>query len=150
MKGTKKEIKYGKTTGELVEALRQPSLGGAMSEIASEQLDTTLKSYLDKLVMERNVKLAEVCKKTGLNKSYFYALTEGTKTNPSRDVMLRLCFGFELDLDEAQTFLKTFGAAMLYARNRRDSVIIHALENKLSVDQCNDDLEEYKERKLVG
>lgn len=144
------EKKYNKTTGKLVEALRQPSLDSAMDEIKSEQLTETLKSRLDELVMERNVKLANVCKKTGLNKSYFYALTEGTKTNPSRDVMIRLCFGFGLDLDETQAFLKNLGAAMLYARNRRDAIIIHALENGLTVGQCNDNLEEYKERKLVG
>lgn len=139
-----------KSTDDLLEVLKRDTLNVAIDKISPDQLNITLKAYIDKLIIERQVKLADVCKKTGLNKSYFYALTEGTKTNPSRDVMIRLCFGFEMSLDEAQRFLKTFGAAMLYARNRRDSIIIHALDNGLSVKRCNDNLDEYGEKILVG
>lgn len=139
-----------KSTDDLLEVLKRDTLDDAIGKIKSEQLNITLKEYIDKLITERKIKLADAHKKSGLNKSYFYALTEGVKTNPSRDVLIRLCFGFEMSLDEAQKFLKTFGAAMLYARNRRDSIIIHALDNRLSVKRCNDNLYDYGEKILIG
>lgn len=139
-----------KSTDDLLEVLKRDTLDDAIGKIESEQLNITLKQYIDKLVAERGIKLPDAHKRSGLNKSYFYALTEGKKTNPSRDVLIRLCFGFEMSLDETQKFLKTFGAAMLYARNRRDSIIIHALDNKLSVIKCNDNLGDYGEKILIG
>ena len=139
-----------KSTDDLLEVLKRDTLEEAIDKIRSEQLNITLKEYIDKLIAKRKIKLSDAYRKSGLNKSYFYALTEGVRTNPSRDVLIRLCFGFEMSLDEAQKFLKTFGAAMLYARNRRDSIIIHALDNKLSVDQCDYNLYEYKEKILAG
>ena len=139
-----------KSTDDLLEVLKRDTLDDAIGKIKSEQLNITLKQYIDKLIAERNIKPADAHKRSGLNKSYFHALINGTKTNPSRDVLIRMCFGFEMSLDEAQKFLKTFGAAMLYARNRRDSIIIHALDNKLSVIECNDNLGDYGEKILIG
>lgn len=139
-----------KSTDDLLEVLKRETLDDAIGKIAPDQVNFTVKAYIDKLVAERNIKLPDVHKKSGLNKSYFYAITEGVKKNPSRDILIRLCFGFEFGLDEAQKFLKTLGAAPLYARNRRDSIIIHALDNKLSVNRCNANLDEYGEKALVG
>lgn len=138
------------STDDLLEVLKRESLGSAIDKIKDDQLNITLKEYIDKRVLKHKLNLADIHRRSGLNKSYFYALSEGKKTNPSRDVLIRLCFGFEMSLDEAQRFLKTFGAAMLYARSRRDSIIIHALDNGLSVSRCNENLDEYGEKILIG
>lgn len=140
----------GKTTDDLLEVLKRGTLEDAIGKIEPDQVNFTVKEYIDKLIAGRNVRLSDVYKRSGLNKSYFYAITEGVKKNPSRDILIRLCFGFEFGLDEAQKFLKTLGAAPLYARNRRDSIIIHALDNGLSVNRCNANLDEYGEKALIG
>lgn len=145
-----KNDEHKRSTDDLLEVIKNNSLDKTIEEIQGEQIDISLREYLNSILQKRGLKPADVMKKTGLNKSYFYALLDGTKTNPSRDVLIRLCFGFEMPLDEAQIFLKTFGAAMLYARNRRDSIIIHAIENKLSVMQCDCNLYDYSQKSLTG
>ena len=145
-----KNDEHKRSTNDLLEVIKNNPLDKTIEEIQREQIDTSLKEHLNSLLKERGVKPADVMKKTGLNKSYFYALLDGTKINPSRDILIRLCFGFEMSLDETQKFLKTFGVAMLYARNRRDSIIIHAIENKLSVIRCNDNLCDYEQKILIG
>ena len=49
-----------------------------------------------------------------------------------------LCFGMGLNEEETQRMLKTFSMPTLYARNRRDSVVIFAIENHLSVIEMNE------------
>ncbi len=61
---------------------------------------------------------------------------------PSRDKLIALCFGMDVSLDEAQTLLKYTGFAPLYPRNKRDIVIVSALENGESVIRCNITLDE--------
>lgn len=141
-----KKNQHKKSTGELLEVIKNNPLDRTIKEIQEEQLNISLSEYLNGLIAERGSKPSDVMKKTGLNKSYFYALLDGTKVNPSRDVLIRLCFGFELSLDDTQKFLKTFNTAVLYPRSRRDSIIIHAIENRLTLIQCNDNLYEYGQK----
>lgn len=138
--------KYKKSTGELLEVIKNNPLDRTIEKIQDEQLNISLREYLNGLFIEHGSKPSDVMKKAGLNKSYFYAIIDGTRVNPSRDVLIRLCFGFELSLDETQKLLKTFGAAVLYPRSRRDSIIIHAIENKLTLEQCNDNLHDYGQK----
>ncbi len=141
-----KKDQHKKSTGELLEVIKNNPLDRTIKEIQDEQLNISLREYLNSLIAERGSKPSEVMKKAGLNKSYFYAIIDGTRANPSRDILIRLCFGFELSLDETQKLLKTFGAAVLYPRSRRDSIIIHAIENKLTLNQCNDNLYDYGQK----
>ncbi len=138
--------KYKKSTGELLEVIKNNPLDKTIKEIQEEQLNISLRDYLNDLIVEHGSKPADVMKKAGLNKSYFYAIIDGNRVNPSRDILIRLCFGFELSLDETQKLLKTFGAAVLYPRSRRDSIIIHAIENKLTLAECNDNLHDYGQK----
>ncbi len=138
--------KYKKSTGELLEVIKNNPLDKTIKEIQEEQLNISLRDYLNGLIVEHGSKPADVMKKAGLNKSYFYAIIDGKRVNPSRDILIRLCFGFELSLDETQKLLKTFGAAVLYPRSRRDSIIIHAIENKLTLAECNDNLHDYGQK----
>ncbi len=141
-----KKNQHKKSTGELLEVIKNNPLDKSIKEIQEEQLNISLSEYLNGLIAERGLKPSDVMKKAGLNKSYFYAIIDGKRVNPSRDILIRLCFGFELSLDETQKLLKTFGAAVLYPRSRRDSIIIHAIENKLTLNQCNDNLYDYGQK----
>ena len=50
-----------------------------------------------------------------------------------------------LSLTETQSLLRMAGQAMLYPRIRRDSILLHALGQGLSVMACNVQLERYGE-----
>ena len=45
------------------------------------------------------------------------------------DKLIALCFGMMLDIDETDDLLKYAGYNPLYARNKRDSIIIFAISN---------------------
>ena len=59
---------------------------------------------------------------------------------PSRDKIIRLALALGLSLDECQTALKFCGRSQLYPRIKRDSIIIHGINRKLSIYEVSDKL----------
>jgi len=88
-------------------------------------------------------------RKSGLKKAYFYSLLDGSRENPSRDVLIQLGFGFEMSFDEVQEFLKHRGAAQLYPRIARDGVIIYCFQRGMSLVECDILLQENGEALLA-
>ena len=139
-----------KTTGELLDILKnKSSCAEIQEEISSEQITESLADCLNKLVAERDVKPADVMRKSGLKKAYFYSLLDGSRENPSRDVLIQLGFGFEMSFDEVQEFLKHRGAAQLYPRIPRDGVIIYCFQRGMSLVDCDILLQENGEALLT-
>lgn len=81
---------------------------------------------------EKNLKKSDVVKRSGLNRVYCYQILSGNRT-PSRDKLLAICFGFQFDLDTTNSLLKIVGFPELYARNKRDAVIIFAITSKKNI-----------------
>lgn len=107
--------------------------------------DLTLAGYLEHLMETKGLKKSQVIKASGLNESFAYQIFAGYK-NPSRDKLLSLAIGMQLTLTECQRFLKLAGVSELYAKNRRDAIIIFGLNKGLSIFQINDilfDLDEF-------
>ncbi len=127
-----------KTTGEPLDILKNiSSCAKIQHEISAEQITESLSDCLNVLVAKRDVKPADVMRRSGLKKAYFYSLLDGSRENPSRDVLIQLGFGFEMSLDEVQEFLKHRGAAQLYPRIPRDGVIIYCFQRKMSLMDCD-------------
>ncbi|MBP1543923.1 MAG: hypothetical protein J6A16_07485 [Oscillospiraceae bacterium] len=139
-----------KTSGELLDILRNtPTFADGQKEIRSEQITESLAQYLNELVVRRKAKLPDVMRRSGLKKAYFYSLFDGKRQNPSRDVLIQLGFGFEMSFDEIQDFLRHHGAAQLYPRIPRDSVIIYSFQHGLNLIDCDALLLENGERLLT-
>lgn len=139
-----------KTTGELLDILKnKSSCTEIQEEISTEQITESLADCLNKLVAERDVKPADVMRRSGLKKAYFYSLLDGSRENPSRDVLIQLGFGFEMSFDEVQEFLKHRGAAQLYPRIPRDGVIIFCFQRGMSLVECDILLQENGEALLT-
>jgi len=98
----------------------------------------TLQEHLEKLLSSKGLKRQDVIKCAELDGNYINQLFNGNKTNPGRDHTLSLAFGFGLNKDEADRLLKIAGAGALYTKNKRDAVLIHALENGKSVVEANE------------
>lgn len=139
-----------KSTGDLLEVLKKKgSYEEAQREICPGQYTVNLSEYLHTLAEERNMKQADILRRSGLKKSYFYLLMDGRREKPSRDTLIQLGFGYGLSLDEMQEFLKHLGAAQLYPRIARDGVVIYALQHGLDIIRCDILLEENGEQPLV-
>ena len=108
------------------------------------QLPELLQQALDTAGLSR----AEALRRSGLNTIYGYQIFAG-KRRPSRDSLLCLCVGMALTAEKAQALLKRAGYAPLYVRQRRDSIIFYALQEKLPMQTLNQQLYELGEPVLL-
>lgn len=139
-----------KSTGELLEVLNnKKSYREGQEEIKGEQYSVNLSEYLNGIAAEKNVQLSDVMRRSGLRKSYFYSLFDGKRSNPARDVLIQLAFGFRMTFDEVQEFLKHLGAAQLYPRIPRDGAIIYCFQHGKDIIECDILLAENGEAPLV-
>lgn len=130
-----------KSTDELLKTLKNSSLDAYLKNNSGELIENPICDYLNAVLNEKNLSKAEVIKKSNVQTQYAYQIFSGLRI-PSRDRLIALCFGMSLTLDETQTLLKYAGYAPLYPRDKRDSVIISALEKGESVIRCNITLDE--------
>lgn len=139
-----------KSTGDLLEVLKKKnSYSEGQEEIKDEQYSESLSAYLNSIATEKDMMLADIMRRSGLKKTYFYQLFNGQRTNPTRDVLIQLGFGFQMSFDEVQEFLKHLEAAQLYPRIPRDGVIIYAFQHGMNIIECDILLAENNEVPLV-
>lgn len=91
-------------------------------------------------IQSKKLKNIKVFEEAGISRTYGQQILAGEK-NPSRDVLIQLCFGMHLSLDETQHFLKVCGQQELYMRENRDLYTIYAIKNGKSLVELNIDLE---------
>ena len=103
--------------------------------------------YLYRLMEERHLSPKEMISETGVHKSYFYAVLAGQRT-PGKNIILRCALVLRCSLNETNRLLRLAGLSDLYARMRRDAVLIYAVEHKVSIQEANDLLEEAGEELL--
>ena len=110
-----------------------------LEENTSYMHDRPLADYLTKLLEKHGLKRTDVIRESGMNDIYVHQIFSGKRT-PSRDKLLCICFGMRLSAEETQDVLKWCGFPVLYAKKRRDSVILYALYREMSLMQCNEEL----------
>lgn len=124
-------------TDELMgDLLKSNNIDEYMKDNAEYMIDGTLAKYLDELLEEKGLTKAEVIRASQLNEIYAYQIFAGSRM-PSRDKLICLCFGMKLIVEETQQLLKAAGFAPLYPKNKRDSIIIYALNNGHEVMKVN-------------
>lgn len=134
-----------KTTEELMEILKQKkSIHAYFTEEIDELEFASLAEYLELLLNEKGLRKNDVIKRSNMDKNYAYQIFNGNKTHPSRDKMIALAIGMGLNVMETRKLLKIAGACDLYPRNPRDSVIIFGLNNRLSLIDTNELLNDYR------
>lgn len=71
-------------------------------------------------------------------------ILNGTKRNPSRDVVLLLCIAVHADRKQTRRLLEKYGHRDLYAKDTRDIIIATYINNKeYDIDRINDELFQY-------
>ena len=127
-----------KTTDELThEIYAATDIEDYLSDNKSSFLSEALPEHLKKLLSQKNLTRAEVARRAQLEKAYVYQIFSGERM-PSRDKLITLAFGLGLSADETQTMLKISGYKELYARSRRDSVMLFALNQNNTLLEVNE------------
>ncbi len=127
-----------KSTDELMNEIKQThEINKFLEKNDSEFVSEPLHNILSRLLKEKNIKKSEVVARSSLNRIYAYQIFSG-KRIPSRDKLIALCFGFKFDLEETDKLLKTAGYSPLYARNKRDALIIFAINSNKSIFVVNE------------
>ena len=108
-----------------------------------------LSDYLRELADKKGLSRAEVFRACGINETYGYNTFSGQKTRPSRNHVLLLAFGLRCSLAEAQRMLRLAGVNELWPRIPRDAVIIRALEEGKTREECDDELDRLGEDTIL-
>ena len=106
-----------------------------------------LPEYLQTLLDAHGLKRAEVIREAQLNETYGYQIFMGQR-KPARDKVLALAFAMGCSLLEASRLCQSAGVNPLYAKNRRDAILIFCLDNKCSLQRTNEELYRFGEETL--
>lgn len=102
-----------------------------------------LSSYIKAILAEKGMSIAEMQKKSCIDRTYIYQIMDGSK-HPGRDKIIAMAVACNMTLPECQRALEIAQEGILYAKSRRDSLIIYAINNKMDIMGLNSLLEEYK------
>lgn len=105
-------------------------------ENAKDFLDVPLRCYLKALIEQKHFTKVQMIRDSGINRRFFFDILSG-KRNPTRNYVLRMMIALHIPLKNAQWLLRATGYAQLYARDKRDSVIIYCINHKTNVNECN-------------
>ncbi len=137
-----------KETKEMLEQLKTAeSLDGYLHENEDHLVGGAISTQLETALRETGLSKAEVLHRAEINDIYGYQLFAGSR-KPSRDKLIALCIGMSLTLDRTQALLKATGFAPLYAKNKRDSILIFGIQNKQTVLELNTALYDHAEPTL--
>lgn len=135
-----------KRTDELLEILKKKTdIDSFIEEHEDEFENKSLSQLLNEILCDCGIEKAEVVRRSNLDKTYAYQMFSGIKSNPSRDKIIMLCIAMNATLKDVQTLLQKAEYPSLYPRKRRDSALIFAFEQHLSLIETNELLYDIKE-----
>lgn len=97
----------------------------------------SLSEHLSMLLAQKGLNRADVARGSQLDRTYVYQIFSGNKA-PSRDKLIAIAFGLRLFDDEAQRMLKLSGNRELYPRDKRDALILFALQRNKTIIETNE------------
>lgn len=131
-------VNHKKTTDDLVNEIKSSrEIEGFFNRNEAEFAEENLAEYIEYIMTKKGLQKSKVVARSGLNRIYAYQIFSG-KRFPSRDKLIAISFGLQLSLEETDELLKYAGFSTLYARNKRDAIIIFALTNNKNIFAVND------------
>lgn len=127
-----------KTTDELKHEIKSATdIEDFLKSNQKNLIQYDLPEHLKRLLSRKGLSKAQVVRDSLLSRAYVYQIFAGEKT-PSRDKLIALAFGMHLSEEEAQALLKASKKSELYARDKRDVVILFALQRCKSILEANE------------
>ncbi len=107
-------------------------LSGNEKEFITKDFFKCLEEYTARAALKKS----RVATLSGLDRFYVYEIYRGRKL-PTTDKIVCLALALKLSLDETQHLLMTAARPVLYAKRKRDSILIFAVNNKKTVVETN-------------
>ncbi len=85
---------------------------------------TAFCTYVKKIIKKNGLTQQDTFLAADIPERYGYKLLSGEKHTRQRDVILRICYGAEMTLEEVQRSLKKYGMPELYAKVPRDALLM--------------------------
>ena len=139
------------TTDELIKILHSThsvsELNKYTDNLSEQKGNLSFSEYFTTYLRLHNIAESDLIRSSQIQRNYAYQILSGAK-NPGRDKVLALCLAAQMNYDETQRALTLADVGKLYPRRKRDSIIIFALNQKLTVQQINELLYEENEKIL--
>ena len=130
---------------KLIRINREDDLRDYLDDPALLDQNLTFAEYFMSLEKVKQMREADLVKASGIERTYCYQILNGTRPNPGRDKILRLCLAAGLSVKDSMKVLKVSGESPLYARSRRDAIIMYCIQNQLPAEETNLLLDHFKE-----
>lgn len=127
-----------KSTKELLYELKKAEDVFEFTKENEEEMEAiSLTEQLEQLMKKYQKQKKDVIKDAGMDTTYGYQIFDGRK-KPRRDKLIQLAFGFPLTIEETNRVLRAAGVSDLYVRCKRDTICMYCLQQKMTVDECNE------------
>lgn len=121
-------------TTQLLELLNQNM---PLENILDLLPDLDFVSYLEACLEKKGLKKNEVIAKTNMQKNYAYQICNGTKKG-SKDKIIQLALAMQLDLHDTNNLLSLSDNGLLYAKVKKDAILIYALQHHYDLFKTNE------------
>ncbi len=121
-------------TTQLLELLNQNM---PLENILDLLPDLDFVSYLEACLEKKGLKKNEVIAKTNMQKNYAYQICNGTKKG-SKDKIIQLALAMQLDLHDTNNLLSLSDNGLLYAKVKKDAILIYALQHHYNLFKTNE------------
>ena len=121
-------------TTQLLELLNQNM---SLENILDLLPDLDIVSYLEACLEKKGLKKNEVIAKTNMQKNYAYQICNGTKKG-SKDKIIQLALAMQLDLHDTNNLLSLSDNGLLYAKVKKDAILIYALQHHYNLFKTNE------------
>lgn len=121
------KLNSAKSTSEGLNIINDSSL-----EYSSHSFSEFFNEYLG---LHPELKLSDIVRASGLSRQYAYEVINGNK-NASRDKLIALCFAAGMNLCETDHALTYAKVGKLYAKDKRDAVLMLAIKMKSHENNC--------------
>lgn len=108
--------------------------------------DTPNTSVFSEYIAEHKLSVSAIVQNCNglISKSYIYDILNGTKKNPSRDILLILCIAAHMNRKSTRRILEVYGHRDLYVKDTRDIIIATYINNQtFDLDAINEELYRY-------
>lgn len=120
-----------RTSTLLRRLFKAPNLETFMKKNTQEVTMPLFSEYITTRSKEQGEVPERIINRAGIERSFGHQLFKGSK-NPSRDTVIQLAFGFQMNVDDTQHLLKIAQKSILYPKFERDAAILYCFNKGLS------------------
>lgn len=121
-------------TEKLIELLNTES---SLETILEQIPNVDFVSYLEACMKKQNMEKKDVIHQTNMQENYAYQICSGAKKG-SKDKIVQLALAMHLDLHDTDNLLSLSDNGKLYAKVKKDSILIYAISHRYTVQKTNE------------